>query len=291
MSGQPYRVVVADPTPEGRAAFARIALPYLAKRETLNNLQLAVLDHVAARRYVEAILLAAEHQRGDLAAVLLRTPPHPLLIAAGCDPIARELLLERLLALDPELPGMVGPLPDTARAAAWWEERTGRHLRQAMHEGIYRLRSVRPARRAAGNARLVGPDDRVLVTRWLVDFTAEALGRDDVEPDSLWASYQGDGVRRLYLWEDARGQPVSLAGRSGRTPNGVRLGPVYTPVRLRGHGYAEALVAAVCARELAAGARVCFLYTDLANAVSNALYLRVGFEPVGEAAEYRVVSD
>jgi uncharacterized protein len=286
-----YRLVVGEATPEGRAAFARMAVPYLARRETLNNLQLAILDHVGAGRYEGAILLAAEDERGDLAAVLMRTPPHPLLIAAGCDPRARELLLERLLRLDPDPPGLVGPLPDAAAAAAWWQEHTGQRMRRAMHQGIYRLRAVREARRAVGSARLVGPDDRALVTRWLVEFAAEALGRDDLEPDSLWESYQGDGVRRLYLWEDARSQPVSLAGRSGRTPNGVRLGPVYTPLQLRGHGYAEALVAAVCARELAEGARLVFLYTDLDNAVSNSLYLRVGFAFVGDSAEYRIEHD
>ena len=288
MNAGDYRLLMAEPTPAGRAAFGRMALPYLAKRETLNNLQLAVLDHVMAGRYPDAIMVAAEDVHGDLAALLLRTPPHPLLVASGCVPAAREALLTWLLTLDPDLPGMVGPLPDTDHAVAWWQERTGRRMPRAMFEGIYRLRSVRAATRAAGQARPVVAADAALVTPWLAAFAAEALGRHDGDARAMWDSYQGDPVRRLYLWHDERGRAVSLAGRSGRTPNGVRIGPVYTPPTLRGRGYAEALVAALSALELAAGARVCYLYTDLANGTSNDLYLRVGYERVGEAGEFRV---
>ncbi len=288
MSTAAYRLVVAEPTPAGRAAFGRMALPYLARRETLNNLQLAILDHVIAGRYPAAVMLAAEDAYGDLAALLLRTPPYPLLVARGCVPTAREQLLTWLLTHDPDLPGMVGPLPETSEAVAWWEARTGRRMTRVMHEGIYRLRVVSEALRAAGRVRPVEAADRALVTPWLARFMDEAFGQRRADPDDTWASFQGNDVRQLYLWEDESGVPVSLAGRSGRTPTGVRIGPVYTPPALRGRGYAEALVAEVSRRELAAGARQCFLYTDLANGTSNDLYLRVGYERVGEAGEFRV---
>jgi uncharacterized protein len=94
-------------------------------------------------------------------------------------------------------------------------------------------------------------------------------------------------VRRLFLWETPAGEVVSLAGRSGRTPSGVRIGPVYTPPEHRGQGYGEALVAAVSQRELGEGARACFLYTDLDYGASNRVYLRVGYEMIGESAELR----
>jgi predicted GNAT family acetyltransferase len=35
------------------------------------------------------------------------------------------------------------------------------------------------------------------------------------------------------------------------------------------------------------GARACFLYTDLANPTSNAIYERIGYGRVAEAAEIR----
>ena len=55
-----------------------------------------------------------------------------------------------------------------------------------------------------------------------------------------WLSRRG---RTLHLWEDEDGEVVSLAGVGSQTPNGVRIGPVYTPPEARNRGYASALVA------------------------------------------------
>jgi predicted GNAT family acetyltransferase len=90
------------------------------------------------------------------------------------------------------------------------------------------------------------------------------------------------GDRRFWLWEDG-GAPVSLVGGGSRTPNGVRIGPVYTPPEQRGRGYASSLTAAVSQRLLDEGRRFCFLYTNLANPTSNRIYLTIGYRPVADA--------
>jgi hypothetical protein len=77
-----------------------------------------------------------------------------------------------------------------------------------------------------------------------------------------------------------------LAGWGGRTPNGIRIGPVYTPPDRRRRGYGSAVTAAVSAAELAAGRQFCFLYTDLANPTSNKIYMDIGYEPVCDAVDY-----
>jgi len=87
----------------------------------------------------------------------------------------------------------------------------------------------------------------------------------------------------IELWED-EGEVVSLSGWGGPTPNGIRIGPVYTPPEHRGHGYATALVAELSQRLLDGGRSFCFLYTDLANPTSNAIYERIGYVKVAEAA-------
>jgi hypothetical protein len=86
------------------------------------------------------------------------------------------------------------------------------------------------------------------------------------------------------LWED--GEPVSLAAAGGPTPNGIRIGPVYTPPELRGRGYASALVAELTRVQLEGGRRFCFLFTDLANPTSNRIYQRVGYEPVTDVDQW-----
>ncbi|MGE5275304.1 MAG: GNAT family N-acetyltransferase, partial [Verrucomicrobiota bacterium] len=52
----------------------------------------------------------------------------------------------------------------------------------------------------------------------------------------------------------------------------------------RGRGYATSLVAGLSQSLLDAGRRFCFLYTDLANATSNAIYERIGYVRVAESA-------
>ena len=93
----------------------------------------------------------------------------------------------------------------------------------------------------------------------------------------------GAGDGGFPLWEDG-GAVVSASGWGGPTPNGIRIGPVYTPPELRGRGYATALVAELSQTLLDEGRRFCFLFTDLANPTSNAIYERIGYVRVCEAA-------
>jgi uncharacterized protein len=72
-------------------------------------------------------------------------------------------------------------------------------------------------------------------------------------------------------------------GSGGETPNGIRIGPVYTPPEERGHGYASNLTAWVSQTLLDEGRRFCFLYADLGNPTSNKIYQAIGYEPVTDA--------
>ena len=96
--------------------------------------------------------------------------------------------------------------------------------------------------------------------------------------------YGGDPSAAFWLWEDTD-VPVSASGYGGKTLNGIRIGPVYTPPQHRGRGYATSLVAAQSQWLLDSGYRFCFLYTDLANPTSNAVYQRIGYRQVAESAQ------
>src|SRR5262249_2708804 len=131
--------------------------------------------------------------------------------------------------------------------------------------------------------------DRDLLIKWLIDFEEEALGlrvhdRTEKQVDNrLTGDPQLMGWR---IWCD-EGKPVSLVGYGGRTENGIRVGPVYTPPELRGHGYASACVAATSQELLDKGRKFCFLFTDLSNPTSNHIYQSIGYEPVSDVDEYR----
>jgi predicted GNAT family acetyltransferase len=64
----------------------------------------------------------------------------------------------------------------------------------------------------------------------------------------------------------------------------------FTPRDRRGHGYGSAVTAAASDLAHRSGTPDVVLFADLANPVSNAIYLRIGFEPVCDSVriEFRV---
>jgi predicted GNAT family acetyltransferase len=120
-----------------------------------------------------------------------------------------------------------------------------------------------------------------VVIEWVAAFMEHAGEQGDAA--ALARDRIGRGL--LYLWE-ADG-PVSMAAWTGKTPNGVRVNLVYTPPALRGKGYATACVTGLSTLLLQHN-RFCCLYTDLANPTSNAIYHRIGYRPVCDAAVYLV---
>jgi predicted GNAT family acetyltransferase len=77
-----------------------------------------------------------------------------------------------------------------------------------------------------------------------------------------------------------------MGGYGGSTPNGARIGPIYTPPELRRRGYASALTADLTQMLLYRGSRFCFLFTDLANPTSNSIYQQIGYRPVADVDQW-----
>ena len=288
------RVLRSGQSLEERKAFAEVASVFLAREEAANNQQLGVLDHLSNGRMAnEAVEMLRTVPAGggdgpdDTLSVIIRTPPYNALVCVGGTFQQREPLLADMLERGVDLPGFVGRAEDAAEAAAWWAARTGRSTRIAMRLGVYRLTQVIDKPRADGVMRLATAADRDMVIEWFQGFN-EATNHALRSPVDAWESFNLGDFRRLQLWE-VDGEPVSVAGLSGRTPNGRRIGPVYTPPEARRRGYAEALVAELCRSILAAGSTFCFLFTDLDNPTSNHVYLDVGFEQIQESAEVEFV--
>ena len=128
-------------------------------------------------------------------------------------------------------------------------------------------------------------EDRPLLVEWVEAFAEEAVPDSPATASSDGRhTAEGQGTGGFLLWDDDG--IVSLAGWGGLTPNGVRIGPVYTPPEHRRRGYGSAVTAAASASQLADGRRFCFLYTDLANPTSNKIYMDIGYEPVCDSVDY-----
>ena len=266
------------------AAFLEAAAPLLLADEARHNLILGLAgtlrDDPSVYTDYDLWLIA---DRDAPVGAALRTPPYNLVLARPSAPRALDVLAD---AIEADLPGAVGALPEVETFAAAWAKKRGAKPRRRMSQGVFALERVVPVSGVPGTMRHAGEADKPLLLDWLRAFGAEALPADESDDERLIRIIDhrlASTEAGLVLWE--HDGPASMAGFGGRTPNGIRVGPVYTPPDLRGRGYASALVAELSTRLLASGHRFCFLYTDLANPTSNRIYERIGYERVCDSAE------
>lgn len=139
---------------------------------------------------------------------------------------------------------------------------------------IYRPQAV------AGQVRLANASDISLVSRWLMEYTAES-NLEKIEAQQTRQFVTNQVHRQLvYLWCD-RGCPVSMAQLGRATKNGISITAVFTPQLRRGRGYASNLVAEVSQRMLTKF-RFCVLRTEAANKTSNKIYEAMGYQPIAD---------
>lgn len=223
-------------------------------------------------------------------AAALITPPHNLVLADALNPDAIDALID-LVSADAEIiPGVTGNRPTVDWFIDRWVDRIGVTPILAMSHGVYSLETVNRLPPVDGHAERATAVFRPLALKWVESFSAEALPESDRGANRLERAVdlrlRPDLDSGLWLWM-LHGRPVAMAGYGGETPNGVRVGPVYTPPELRGRGYATALVASLSQWLLTdRGRTFCFLYTDLSNPTSNEIYRRIGYQQVAESAEY-----
>ena len=269
--------------------FLAAAGPFLVADEARHNLILGISGTLRDQPgyYPEFHLWLAEDDDGRVVGAALQTPPFSLVLAQPANDAAATVLAEAIANDGLDLPGLVAAFPEADDFAEPWEARRDVRRKLRRRQRIYRLTEVRPPDRVTGSPRVATAEDRQLLVAWVDEFAREIL--PDAPSPARDAERVVDG--RLgtddggfLLWDD--GEPVSLAGWGSPTPNGIRIGPVYTPPDRRSNGYGSAVTAAVSADRLAAGRRFCFLYTDLANPTSNKIYVDIGYEPVCDAVDY-----
>jgi predicted GNAT family acetyltransferase len=271
-------------------AFREAATPYLIRDEARHNLLLGISSTLVQKPGLHELFdLWVVSEGDDVTGAALRTPPFNLVLAQPSTDGALDALVDRLISEGQELPGVVAAIPEVEDFVAAWTAEHDVDAALVFRHGIYELREVMPVPQATGRARAVTPDDREVVIAWILAFADEVLPEDterERQVRLVEARLEATDDSGLWLWEDDGG-PVSLSGYGGSTPNGIRIGPVYTPPELRGRGYATSLVAGQSRWLLGTGRSLCFLYTDLDDPTSNALYRRIGYRMIAEANEVR----
>jgi uncharacterized protein len=265
--------------------FAAAAEAFLIEREAANNLLLGIVTSLPREDEASFYLAVADQNELPKAVaihtpgfrIVLSFPDRPSVAANFADDLANRSLPQR---------GVLGP-PRSARAfARRWSALAGVRVTPGVPQLIYQSTKVLPPTGVAGAIRNATAGDRPLLAAWLRGFARDAMRGEDIsdeEAGSRVDAWLGSHDAHVRLWQTDR--PVSMAVARGSTPNGIRVGGVYTPPEYRRHGFASACVAALSQELLEGGRRFCFLFTDARNATSNHIYRAIGYQPVAEVEE------
>ena len=265
--------------------FYEYVKPYLIQEEAYHNLIFGGIEGLRSRPETlteKAYLVTVEDD--DLVAVAIRTPPRNLLISRSLNFQAFNLIAQDLQARQELIPGVIGSVDEALSFAQTWQVITGQSYRLKWQLKIYQLTAVNPLLKAKGYFRVATQADYNLLISWCQEFNQEALGEapETTKAQRIVENYLKNNNH--YLWQDE--VPVSVAGCSGLTPNGIRVNFVYTPPQYRGKGYASSCVAVLSQTLLDRGCKYCFLFADLAYATSNHIYQKIGYQAVGDMHEY-----
>lgn len=273
-----YRILrIPDP-----GSFLLRAEAWLLAREAENNLVLGIAHSLASGGdwYEPPLYLATVEREDSVVGVAFRTPPFKLGLTRM--PLeAIPALAEDVAGVYDELPTALGPVDVVRRFGQLWADRTGCVARDGLAQRIYELDEViAPPDPPAGGIRPAGHGDGPLLTAWSGSFHDDT-GIVGGDTERLVQDLIENG--QLCVWED--GGPASMAASMGDTPNGARIGYVYTPPGRRQRGYASALTAALSQLLLDGGRRFCCLYTDASAPTPNRIYQRIGYRPVVDVAD------
>ncbi|KUI47763.1 acetyltransferase [Mycobacterium sp. GA-1199] len=266
--------------------FRAIAEPVYRRDPIANTIELTVL---AAAMPDDALLLSVWRD-SEVVGVALQTPPYPLAcngIPIGCAGIvARDLRRRR-----PDLIGVRGSREVAVAIADAWRSHGECAGSVTLEERLYRLGTLRPPAGVAGVPRWADETHRAVLIDWVEHFSAETFGhpRDDTA-GARFVDAAADRADRFLLW-DVDGTAVSTALLRAPAAGVSRIGPVFTPADRRTNGYGSAVTAAAAQASLDRGDVAVVLFTDRANPTSNAIYRKIGFEPVSEFAriDFRTV--
>jgi GNAT superfamily N-acetyltransferase len=266
--------------------FRAIAEPLYRRDPVGHTIELTVLRSGALP---DDSLLLTVWNNSDLVGAALQTPPYPL----ACNAIpanSADVVTAELASVRPELNGARGARNATFAFADAWHAVTGRTASVSVDERLYRLGTLRPPQGVVGAPRLTHDDDRRVLIDWVELFYAETFGYQRGKDAGMrFVDAAADKGDRFILWAvDA--VPVSMATLRAPAAGVSRIGPVFTPSDRRSHGYGSAVTAAAAQLALDTGVTDVVLFADLANPTSNAIYRRIGFEPVADSVRIDFVT-
>jgi uncharacterized protein len=264
--------------------------PLLEKNPAEHNLILSLCqtaDLRMKRGEKTDIRLTTVFSDDDFVIAAVQTPPSNLVLSrAGAHQPEIEKLAETLANQNAEFPGIIGPSDVASAFATAWTGLTGKKFVEYMDQIVYALTKVVFPPPIPGEFRLARPEEAEMIGRWMSAFSEDTLPKAEhlTEESGIKKAQTLIAANRVAVWA-VGGNPVAIATVGG-TNEVARIGSVYTPPEHRGHGYASAVVAHISQTQLDHGKKMCCLYADARNPVSNSIYRKIGYEFVGRSSLY-----
>ncbi len=216
---------------------------------------------------------------GPGTACAMQTPPKFIILGELNEAQARALAQE---ARGLDFLGCVGS-PQAAKFFAAALSDHGIRLELAMPQRIYVLDRAPIYPACPGKGREARAEDRERFVEFARAFSAEAVQHEPAPTqEELERVFAG---RPVFFWE-AGGELVSMAVHNRESRDGACMSWVYTPPALRGKGYAGSVTAFASEAAFRAGKKICYLYTDLGNPISNRAYQKIGYRAHCDSSMY-----
>src|SRR5688572_20075895 len=253
-------------------------LAFLERREIENNLLIGLpngfADKTAAQPNCHFLTCFRD---GVITTSSVKTWAKAIIAGAGHRTEELQLIADYYRANDNNMQGAIGETSIAEEFAKIYH--SGDVIRRVMitHE----LTSIKTLTHSSGSFEEATMDDIELLTDWYGAFNDDVHSRPRLTREetkkNLTIRVEGGNV---FLWRDG-GELVSIAATVRKTTNAAILGIVYTPPELRGKGYASTLVGRLTENLLSNGFTKCGLFTEADNPTSNAIYRKIGYEPIG----------
>ncbi|MFX1594700.1 MAG: GNAT family N-acetyltransferase [Promethearchaeota archaeon] len=274
--------------------FYNLVLDFLLEKEAENNLLFSILStlKINPKRYGEENpILITVNQDDEIKLVSLRTPPYNQIISYTRELNPIDLLVNKLLQRNIEIPGVIGFKEGVERFIYLWCKNKNLKSQLVRNERVYKLGKV--VKEILGSkVFIVGSEkNQAVILDWAKKFVYEALPEteESLLNRALEAIKEDIKNKKIFLLKD-NDKIVSMARKAGKTPNGNLVNLVYTPPELRRRGYATECVAKLSKYLLKEGNKFCFLLTDLINPISNNIYQKIGYRPVIDIDEYKFIN-
>lgn len=248
---------------------------FLTAQPVQHNLPLTIIEQSIEHGLDGTFWLVVD--AAEVVGFALESPPGFGAVLAPMPTALAHLLAE---SITPTLPHVVGEAGTAAAFAGRWTECHSVAVTGIDGQRLYELTDLQAVTSTQGSLRLARADDRDTLVAWVDAFVEDA----DVVPVHAEQLIDARIEReQFWVWDD--GGIVSMASASVAVAGVARVQYVYTPRDRRGAGYATACVEHM-SRVLTDRGLRCVLFTDMANATSNAIYRRIGYEAVAEILGY-----